>query len=359
VKDRRKLSETVARYLRMLQLVPLGRKVDAAYIEQQLAVEGFEIHRRSIQRDLEMLSHSFPGLSCDSSSKPYGWSWDKHAPLFDIPCMNVQTAVTLELVRAYVSPALPRATLQTLQKYFARAREAIAQSPGARLARWPRKVKVIPRGQPLLPAAVADAVLDVVYSSLLEERRFLARYRKRGASTDKEYEVNPLGLVVRNGILLLVCSFGDDPMIKHMVLHRVRAIRALDRSATIPADFNLQTHLDSGGAAFRLGRKISLRLLMHRDAAITLHETPLSHDQKISDYDDDQERIEATVPDTLELRGWLASYGGRVEVLGPAPLREHMARVAKEMAERYRPGLSRAHRSAATSKTKRAMVRSA
>jgi predicted DNA-binding transcriptional regulator YafY len=335
VKDRRKLSETVARYLRMLQLVPHGRKIDAASIERALANEGIVIHRRSVQRDLELLSTSFPGLTCDCSTRPYGWSWDRNAPLLDIPSMNLQTAVTLELVRAYMALALPRTTLLTLQPYFDRARSTLDRSSSARLSRWPRKVKVVPRGQPLLAPAVSDAVLEVVYGSLLDERRFSARYRKRGAEVDKDYEVSPLGLVVRNGILVLVCTLQEEAEIKHLVLHRMRSACRLERSVRPPPGFNLQDHVQSGGAAFHYGRKLSLRLLMRKEAAITLRETPLSTDQVLREVDASQELLEATVPDTLELRAWLTSYGGLVEVLAPRELRDYMADTARAMAARY------------------------
>jgi predicted DNA-binding transcriptional regulator YafY len=341
VKDRRKLSETVARYLRMLQLVPRGRKIDAGTIERLLGEQGFEIHRRSVQRDLEVLSLSFPGLSCDRASKPYGWSWDRDAPLLDIPSMSVSTAMTLELVRSFILQTLPRSTMKSLQAHFERARETLENS-GGRLASWPRKVRVIPRGQPLVPPTVSETVLDVVYAALLEGKRFATRYRKRGARQDQDYEVSPLGLVVRNGVLMLVCRMGEGSEIKHMVLHRMTSATPLDKAASTPAGFSLQQHIEQGGVAFGYGSSVKLRLLLRADAAITLRETPLSADQNISPAKGGDELVCATVPDTLELRAWIASYGGLAEVLGPPELRKHMAGVAKEMAERYAKGAGKA-----------------
>lgn len=335
VKDRRKLSETVLRYVRMLQLVPQGRKIDAATIQSALEQEDIKIHRRSVQRDLELLSVSFPGLVCDRSTRPYGWSWDRDAALLELPSMNLSTAVTLELVRAYMTPALPRSTLRSLQRYFDCARDTLQQASASRMARWPRKVRVVPRGQPLVPPKVPDNVLETVYGCLLEEKRFTAVYRKRGADKDKTYEVCPHGLVVRNGVLMLVCTMGDDQDIKHLVLHRMKSAVSLERSARAPAHFALEEHIDGGGVAFRYGRSIELKFLMSREAAVTVREAVLSSDQRVSEYDGARDLVEATVPDTLELRGWLASYGGHVEVVQPAALRQHMAGVARELGERY------------------------
>jgi len=164
------VSETVLRYWQMLRLVPRApRKIDSATVERLLRDEGIEIGRRSIQRELEALSTSFPALSCDRRSKPFGWSWERDALTLEVPGMSLSTAVTLDLVRAYLSQALPRATLRALSPYFERARETLARSQGLRLARWSRKVRVVPRGQALRPAEVRAAVLDAVYEALLEE----------------------------------------------------------------------------------------------------------------------------------------------------------------------------------------------
>jgi hypothetical protein len=60
------VSETVLRYWQMLRLVPRApRKIDSAAIERLLQDQGIEIGRRSIQRELESLSTSFPALCCD------------------------------------------------------------------------------------------------------------------------------------------------------------------------------------------------------------------------------------------------------------------------------------------------------
>ncbi|HQP34472.1 MAG TPA: WYL domain-containing protein [Polyangiaceae bacterium] len=340
-KNRRKLSETIVRYLRMLQMVPQGRRIDAGTIERQLADEGIVIHRRSIQRDLELLSVAFPGLTCDNSTKPYGWTWMSSAPLMELPPMGLATAVTLELMRAYAAPVLPRATFKTLQPYFDRARASLQRSPNVRMARWPRKVKVLPRGLELLPPSVSDAVLEVVYAALLEERQFHMRYRKRGAAHDTEYDVDPLGLVVRGGVLVLVCLLGGEDQVKQINLHRIKDAQLLDTRARIPTTFRLEAHLHDGGVSFKLGKPIRLRMIVDRRAAITLHETPLDRTQQITEWDDDNDLVEVTVPDTLELRGWIASYGPLIEVLEPKALRDEMARAAHAMVARYASSPSR------------------
>ena len=343
------MSEVVVRYLRMLQLVPHGRRVGTAFIDAQLRAEGFEVTRRTVQRDLELLAASFPGLTCDRRTRPHGWYWEKDAPLLEIPGMGMQSAMTLEMMRSHMTQVLPRSTVSALQPYFDRARATLRDCSTTPMARWLRKVHVVPRGQPLRPPSVSSAVLDVVYTALLEGRRFQVRYRKRGATRDKEYDVNPLGLVVRNGVLVLVCTMREYEDVRQIVLHRVRGAQLLDTRSRTPKDFDLQAYLEAGAVAFRLGKPMRLRFLMRKDSALTLHESHLSADQRISSYDDEHDLVEGTVADTLELRGWLASYGGLIEVLAPESLRKHMAQVAREMLGRYEGGAVTARRRPAAS----------
>lgn len=330
------ISETLFRQWQLLRLVPRGpRKIDAATLERLLREEGIDVHRRSIQRDLESLATSFTALVCDVRSKPYGWSWDKDAPVVEIPPMNVSTAVTLDLVRAHTVDTLPRSTLRTLAPYFDRAREVLEDNAGTRLARWPKKVRVIPRGQPLHPPDVAADVLDVVYAALLEERRFTAQYRPRGTAKARDYEVNPLGLVVRSGTLVLVCTFRDYADVNHVVLHRMSRAALLDAPARVPPGFDLDAHIGDGGVAFRRGAKLRLRARLRAFAAITLREAPLGRDQRLSPCDDEHELLEVTVADTLELRGWILAYGPLLEVLEPKALRDEIANTLRQAAERY------------------------
>ena len=85
----------------------------------------------------------------------------------------------------------------------------------------------------------------------------------------------------------------------------------------IPEGFRLRDHLNTGGVSFLLGGPIALKAFIDGNAAITLAEAPLSRSQRLTPQPDGRELLEATLPDTLELRAWLRSYGGLIEILEP------------------------------------------
>ena len=337
MKNRRKLSETIMRYLRVLQMVPQGRRIDAATIERQLEDEGIEIHRRSVQRDLEMLSTSFPGLTCDRSTKPVrldvGVLGASHRASADGHGDGGDARVVADVRVA--GDAAGHTQGRCSRTSSERGPRCCCRAPGCGWRAGLARSRLLPKGMPLLPASVSDAVLETVYTALLEERQFHMRYRKRGAERDKEYDVDPLGLVVRGGMLVLVCLLSGEDKIKQINLHRIKTAHLWDKPARIPVNFQLDDYVQEGGVAFKLGKSIRLKMIMDRAASITLHETPLERTQQITSVDDYRELVEATVPDTLELRGWILSYGELIEVIEPKELREHMARVSREMAARY------------------------
>lgn len=234
-------SQTVRRLVRILQLVPQGKKVDAARIQRQLASEGMHVQLRSVQRELEQLADLFPGLECDRRFKPYGWSWSKKAPL--APAPGLFSAVILELVRRHLLPALPRETLRELEPYLAQAREILRRNPPAPLCRWLGKVRVASGSQLHdIPCGVQDAV----YAALLEDRRLRVTYRPGQAGPDEQLEIDPLGIVVRPLQVVLVCA-RDGRGICQLPLHRLRAAEVLDAPATAPDGFNLDDYVPGGG----------------------------------------------------------------------------------------------------------------
>ncbi|MBE7483632.1 MAG: WYL domain-containing protein [Polyangiaceae bacterium] len=329
-------AETVHRLWTLLRLIPRRpRRADTGTLKRQLDAEGIDVTPRSIQRDLQHLAARFQNLHCDERSKPYGWSWDGDVPMLEIPGMELSAAVTFELVQAHLAQALPRSTLKTLDPYFGRAREVIRNTTSAKLARWPSKVRVLPRGISLRAPEVPPRVLDVVYNALLEDRCLRALYRPRHAPNAKKYELNPLGLVVRDGTLALVCTFWeyDDP--HYVLLHRMSQAELLETAARRPTGFDLDAFLARGGVGFVHGDPIALEALVAREVAITLHETPLSTDQSLAPAGEEHELLRATVPNTLDLRGWLQSYGPLLEVRKPVALRKELAESARQLAAMY------------------------
>lgn len=330
------MADTIYRQWLMLKTIPrYPRKVDAAAIERQLADQGIEIHRRTIQRDLISLSTIFP-IVCDDDHKPYGWSWAKDAEVLDLPNMDPNTALTFRLVQDFISPMMPPITLRALKHHMEKAAAVLSSLPANGMRDWPRKMRVIPAGQPLIPAEINPEVLNTVYEALLLEKRFTLTYLKRGAKTPGEYDVNPLGLVFRGGLIYLVCTIWEYKNPIQLILHRMIGAKLSDRPQETPPGFSLDAYIRSGEFGFLYSEKpLRLQARFNKEAAIHLAETPVSEDQKLKEDGEEHIILKATVQDTLFLRNWLLGFGELVEVQKPASLHKEFSDRVKQMAALY------------------------
>ena len=334
--NNRQSSETAARYLAMLSHVPRRPyKVTAAELATRLAAEGFAIDLRSIQRDLNKLSAHFPLRS--DNSRPAGWCWTDDGPRRSFPHMDVSTALTHELLARHLAPMLPRKLLAQLEPSFEEARQVLGRMANSPLGKWSRRIAVVPPWQPLLPARIADGVVEVVYEALLAGRRFEADYLKPDAETSKRRLFNPQGLVYQQGVLYLVASLydHDNPML--FALHRMKNAELLDEPARTLDGFDLASYIVKERALdIPHGRAIRLELRITKWLAGYLDERRLSHDQTITPIRGDERfRLRATVQATEQLQWWLRSFGPALEVMKPTALRRRMANEVDELTVMY------------------------
>ena len=329
--------DTLHRQWTMLRLIPsYPGKVDTGTLCRKLEDEGFPVSVRTIQRDLRKLSKVFP-LWEDDRSIPRGWSWGKDAKVLDIPGMEPPTALTFHIAEKFLSNQLPVVTLGYLKPHFRRAEEVLNATTANGYHTWADKIRVLPRGQPLLPARVKENVQTIVYKALFEERRLIVHYLPR-SQEENEYEVNPLGLVFRQGVTYLLATLWDYDEAIQLALHRIQAATLMDKAVTIPEGFDIDAYIDQGEFEYPVSsRPMRLRLLFEKDAAFHLGETPLSQDQVIKTRPDGKVEVRATVKNTRELRWWLLGFGSNVEILGPVSLRKEFKETAREIYHQYFP----------------------
>lgn len=314
--------ESLSRQWLMLQWIPrYPRKTTARDLVERLRAEDHVVTKRTVERDLASLSDVFPLVS-DERSKPFGWSWQKHAPQFSLPGMSPLQAMVLTLAHTHLLPLLPAHLLEPLRPYFQQADNTLQQVLGKRgLKSWNKRVAVVQPTQPMLPPKINDKAMAVVHEAVAHEDQLDLRYRARSAGKTVSYRVHPLGLIYRGMLGYLVCTIADYTDPRLLALHRIDSARLLNEIARAPKDFDLQAYAHSGVLGFMDNGPMKLVMRMEVPAAEHLYDTPLSEDQVI--IDDKREgwvRISATVHDTSQLRWWLLGFGGQVEVVRPRDL---------------------------------------
>jgi len=330
------MSETLVRQWEMLRIIPRApRKIATADIEAYLREDGFEVNRRTVQRDLQHLMSTFP-LTVDDRHKPYGWSWMREANPFDIPGLDLHASLAFRMASDHLEPLLPAPTRQHLQPHFDLARERLDQMQDSGLRSWPDKVRVIPGGIRREPPIVRPDVLEALQTGLFDERCLAVTYRRRAESKDRQYEVHPLGLVYRDLVGYLVCTLWDYKDVRQLALHRFQAAAVTDRPSKCPKGFTIDAYVQSEAFGFLHGdRYLKLKAIFNPAVAPSLTEAPVSKDQKVTKQRDGRLLLVASVRDTTALRAWLLGHGSLVEVLGPKSLRDEIRAEIEELATRY------------------------
>lgn len=325
-------NDTQLRQWAMLKRIPQHpRQITAREITENLESEGFEVSKRTVERDLLSLSEIFPLLS-NERSRPYGWSWNKDAESFSLPSMSPLQALTLELAHDHLATLLPASLVATLAPYFKCAEGVLSSGDGVqKMASWRKKVAIVPPTQPLIPPDYSAEIIEAVHSALLTEQQLEISYISRDQGDAKTYPAHPLGLVQRGDVTYLVATLYDYTDVRMFALHRIKSAQVLDQPVKSPENFELAEYIRQGAFGFEENGEIKLVLCFTAPAAEHLRETQLSLDQQIEPDKPEWVRLQATVTDTAQLRWWLRAFGDQVEVLEPASLREEFVNMTHSL----------------------------
>lgn len=306
----------------MLNALPRApMRMTAAEVAQRLEHEGYPVSKRTVERDLHALSAQFP-IEADERSRPFGWSWQRDAPSFNLPGMSPLQAGVLLTAQAQLQGLLPINQLEELKPLFQQAQRTLTTTPAlAGQTAWHEKVAIAPASQALLAPSVGSDILVTVHQALYLGYQLEIDYLGRGRVEPLHYKVHPLGMIQRGPVSYLAVRINDNTDVRLLALHRIRQATRLDARAVVPKGFKITSMIPEVAAGFGRGETIRLVMRMVDHAAIHLWETPLSEDQTISAADSEGwVTVSATVEDTAQLCWWLLGFGAYVKVVKPVKL---------------------------------------
>jgi len=312
---------TIARHWEMLQMLPSRNPgITTAELESRLRSLGWEISRRTIQRDLNNLSSIFP-IVCDDERKPHGWYWVAEDRI-DLPGFSIPEALSLRLIEDYMKSMLPLSIAKVLEPQFKQARKKLdAVKTDNKSAGWLDKVKVVPPTMPQVAPQIDAEVLQTVQDALINEKQINVTYQKPQSAEIQEWRLHPLGLVQRGTVSYLVCTMFDydNPIL--CALHRMKSAELLKEPINLLEDFSLDEYIDKGALHFGSGKLIKFEAIVHPLLLDFLKESPLSDDM-VTTSKNDIHKIKATVSETWQFDWWIKSQGSLIEVLKPLALRK-------------------------------------
>lgn len=303
-----------------------GNGMSAIQLQQSLHDRGFEVSKRQVLRDLELLSGIFP-LLCNDKGQPYGWRWGDGAAC-DIPGITTAEALSLVLAEEAIQPFLPPALSRVMQPQIDLAKKKLqALGPGHPLSRWQDKIASVPPTMPLLPPTIDPEVLSNIQEAVLQEKQVEVNYQRLTAVKTEPILLHPLGLILRGNIMYLIATAYDYDDVRLYALHRMKQVMLREEAINLPTDFVLSDYLEAGNGHFRSEMTdIRMEAQVSKELGYLLMETPLSLDQAIEPHAEEY-RLFATVPHTWQLEWWILSQAERMVVIAPKQLSDRIKRI--------------------------------
>jgi predicted DNA-binding transcriptional regulator YafY len=313
--------DTALLAIELLRRIPRSRKVTASELCRQLKDAGIERNLRTVQRQLEMLSEHFD-IDRDEREKPYGYRWLENSGGFAVPNLTPQESLLLRLAEEYLKNILPARLTKSMEGFFSQAKRNLGAGSNARLEReWSGKVRVVATSQPLLPPKILPGVFDVVSEALFKNHWLRLDYQN-SAGNRSTVDVMPLGLAQQGPRLYLVCRYRGFDNERSLALHRILSAEMSTLTFERPREFDLKKYDDDGRFGFGEGERVKLSFHIRRHAGLHLMETPLSSDQEVSELENGELKITATVVDSGMLEWWLRGFGDAVSHVKREPVPE-------------------------------------
>jgi predicted DNA-binding transcriptional regulator YafY len=239
------------------------------------------------------------------------------------------------LVEAQLRKALPPGTAGHLEPWFEEAKVVIEKNSSS-VFNWKNKIRFVSKSMSHLQYEVDEDVRAVVYDCLLKGCQINVTYQAIGNNAEpKKYPVHPLGLVVTDDGIYLLCTIKERSEVTTLHLRRFITAEPTDTPINIPIDFDIDK-VASTSFHIKLSEKpIKLMMRMAKADAKRLEEAPVNHTQKISSIDEQWSTVSVTTEDSVHLRRWIQSLGKDVEVLEPKELRAEFLSIATFLKNAY------------------------
>lgn len=318
--------KALTRTLEMLKVIPVSPKFcTTKEIHSHLQSLDPDITIRTVQRDLMELTSVF-GLEFGDSPEGYKWSFAYDSPNQFIPALSKEEALSLLLVQEHLKLFLPSHVFERLQALFKKSEELLKKEPDTK--NWNELVQTMPQALSFKPSQINQKFIDAIYEALINKNWLEIKYDKK----DKTYNVQPLGVIVRDAKLVLVCQYEGFENTRNLLVHRLKHVRVTN--SRFNNSFTLKSYVKKQAASVLVAQeKINLEFAARGYVKRLLLESSFDKSQKVYVIDDEWVNVTMRVSHTVELENWLQSQLHNVKIIGPAPIKERVYNKLKDALE--------------------------
>ena len=316
-----KTISTLHRILEMLKVVPVyPRFIHSKDVCTHLNTIGAGVSKRTVERDLMALTEVV-GLTFGDSPDGYKWSFSFDSSFQFIPALSAEEALSLKLVQQHLKLFLPSATFDKLNALFKKSDDILKRDP--EVQSWPSLVQAMPPSFTPTPNEINQTTIDNVYAALMQKRVLHIKY----ANKPKTYKIKPLGVVIRDKKLVLVCKYDGFDNVRNVLVHRINDSELSNE--TFSDSINMNKYVDDQATAVTLSKeKIDVEFHAKGYVKQLLAESVFDVTQAIEELDETWSKATMSVMHTVELENWLLSQLQNIKIIGPSVLKERVIKKA-------------------------------
>ncbi len=318
--------ESGEKFLRVIQLFQRLSDTQTGLTTRQLA-DDLEVSTRSVQRYISTLRDS-AGIDIDEDDGRFRIGSRSRLPAMQLDryqATELLLAVrALQQMRADQDPTLIGALAQLARALSVPVVTRYLQGLIAAAERRPADVARARVERILVDGFVQRRAVDVTYCDAegRESRRTLQPY-----FLEPRAESRTLYVFAHDGLSGEVRPFRID---------RVLDARLLAETFTVPDDFDIDAVVSGSWGIWQADGQDTV--LLRFDAALRprVREALRNRTATVTDCADGSVDVRLTVSSEVEMRSWVLGWGGAVEVIAPASLRDYVATQLRAGAARYR-----------------------
>ncbi|MEZ9711074.1 helix-turn-helix transcriptional regulator, partial [Vibrio breoganii] len=313
---------------------PKGAGLSTRKLHEYLIEEGFEVSKRTVERDLLKLQE-ITGIYAEKT--PEGNIWKNSIDNQDLlPTMQPTEALLLIAAERLLKHAMPPESKMLLENRIHKAHKTLDKSN--RLGKWQDKLYIVEGQIPHATTQVDSAILSNIYESVLNETMLNLSYTKLDTEESKRYCLNPLAIVAREHGHYLVATKKESPNKPQLFnFRRVTQAESLANRLIKPRGFNVSEYIESNPTGWLLSQfKHRIEIRVKWFAYDWLKYNQLHSSQTLTKLDDEWYLLTLETNVTYDLVGWVLRFSTDTIAESPRILVDEIKERLTNMAERYR-----------------------
>ena len=308
------ISEKVTRLLELYSLIAENR-----YPTLDFLAEHFGVTRRTVHRYLEII-RSIDAVDFDPDHKGYFFPTGSRVKKLAISRDDLATILTTNEAVSHLGKTFQNNFLKLTEKIFAGSSKAFPDE----------KQSIIIRGPQTIQGDTLEESLRILPTCIQEKRSVDIIYHAHGNKKETARTVDPYGLVLHEGIWILIGFCNLRKQIRSFALDRIVHIEERNRYFTPRDDFSLKEYLSHTWGIID-GEEEKVVVRFKKEAADYILRRDSWHpSEKRKVLPDGGVELAFIVAGTLEIKKWIYSWLPHVEVIKPLSLRRQ---VQEELAQ--------------------------